>query len=96
MNKYSRSGADMKISGLTLVCYGTCFPEQYAVFKGTKQVGYMRLRGGRFSVDVPDAGGEEILAGYPKCGGGMFEFNERMQWLREGVKAIKRHMKENA
>jgi hypothetical protein len=93
MNKYSCTGSDMKINGLTLVQTCIACPEQYDVFKGDKQVAYMRLRGGVFSVEVPDACGEEVLRACPKGGGGMFEFNERMLWLREGVKAIKKHMR---
>lgn len=82
----------MEIKGLTLVqTCGAC-PEVYEVYKKDKLIGYMRLRHGRFSVNVPYTGGEEIMSGYPK-GDGIFEFNERMTWLHKGVAAIKKHLK---
>ena len=42
----------------------TCFacPEQYDAFDGNgKRVGYIRLRGGRFRVQCPDIGGEDVF-----------------------------------
>ena len=41
----------------------TCWavPEQYDVYKGTRQVGYVRARGGHFRVSCPDHGGEDVL-----------------------------------
>ena len=49
---------------------GGC-PEQYDVFKDSVQVGYLRLRHGCFSVDVPNHCGTTIYTAYPK-GDGIF------------------------
>ena len=47
-----------------LAFYRTCAacPEQYDVYKTKRQVGYVRVRWGRFSVSCPDSGEEEVLA----------------------------------
>ncbi len=49
------------ISGLyfELTC-GAC-PEQYDVYRGQVQVGYVRLRHGCLSVESPDCGGKVLL-----------------------------------
>lgn len=39
---------------------GAC-PEQYGVFLGSEQIGYVRLRHGAFRVDYPDCGGEVVM-----------------------------------
>jgi hypothetical protein len=78
------------IDGLKLVL--TCFacPEQYDAFDGRgKLVGYLRLRHGRFTVDVPHCGGETIYSAAPN-GDGMFDDDERMYYLLEAVTAIKK------
>ena len=41
---------------LVLTC-GAC-PEQYDAFDGERQVGYLRLRHGHFTVTCPDVGGD--------------------------------------
>lgn len=53
---------DIKIKGLTFV--QTCFacPEQYDVYDGDRQVGYVRLRHGYLTCEYPDVGGEEIYS----------------------------------
>lgn len=50
----------MNFNGLRfeLTC-GAC-PEQYGVYKGEVQVGYVRLRHGRLRCDYPEHGGETI------------------------------------
>ena len=46
-----------------LLFHKTCdaCPEQYDVYKRTKQVGYVRLRWGNLTVDFPDALGKLII-----------------------------------
>lgn len=65
-----------------IVLVKTCnaYPEQYDAFVGGKQVGYLRLRHGRFSVSCPDAGGEEVYFAHPD-GYGEFTDNERDHYL---------------
>ena len=72
---------------LLLTC-GAC-PEQYDVFAGNEQVGYLRLRHGRFRADVPCCGGETIYQAEPN-GDGIFDPDERARYLGEAVAAIHR------
>lgn len=62
-------------------------PEQYDAFIGDKQVGYLRLRHGRFRVDYPECGGETVYSADPR-GDGIFEPSERDYYLTEAKKAI--------
>lgn len=73
--------------GLNLVLTCTACPEQYDVFSGDKLVGYLRLRHGYFSADVPDAGGRTVYEAEPK-GDGLFEQDEREYYLDKAVEAI--------
>lgn len=72
---------------------GAC-PEQYDAFdeKG-KQVGYLRLRFGSFTVEYPDSSGELIYSASPK-GDGMFNYGERTKYLNNAVRAIKEKIAE--
>lgn len=85
---------DLHIGGLRLVCTCGACPEQYDVFSKTgDKVGYLRLRHGHFRADVPDAGDETVYEAHPK-GDGVFEPEERMQYLTEAVEAIKKTLVE--
>lgn len=70
---------------LELTC-GAC-PEQYDVYRGPLQVGYLRLRHGEFRADVPDCGGETVYEAEPE-GDGEFTDTERDGYLRAAVAAI--------
>lgn len=79
---------NLLIDGYKLVL--TCFacPEQYDVFDDEgKQVGYLRLRHGHFTVSCPDYGGEVVYDIHP-MGDGIFRPAERMLYLREAVTRI--------
>lgn len=68
----------------------TCWacPEQYDVFLGEKQVGYLRLRYGMFRCEYPDVGGEIIYTN-TECGDGTFDDDEtRERCLEAAVAAI--------
>lgn len=67
----------------------TCFacPEQYDVFYEDQQIGYLRLRHGAFRADYPDCGGVTVYEASPQ-GDGVFEDEEREQYLLEAVIAI--------
>ena len=73
----------------------TCFacPEQYDVFYGEEQVGYLRLRYGVFTCLYPDESGEKIYEAYPK-GDGCFEENERDEYIKTALNKIKEKMLE--
>ena len=83
---------DLYIHGYKLVLTCSACPEQYDVFdlSGT-QVAYFRLRHGSFTVAVPDAGGEEVYSASPE-GDGMFSDNERLKYLKKGIKAVQKHI----
>ena len=69
-------------------------PEQYDVFLGDKQVGYLRLRSGWFRVDFPECGGETIYEHYFDDGWkGCFDDTERDYFLKEAEKAIIKKIK---
>lgn len=85
---------NVEIDGLQLVCTSGACPEQYDVFDGDKQVGYLRLRNGWFRADCPDCGGEMVHESYPR-GDGIFGDDERMAHLTEAVKKIREWMTRN-
>ena len=63
-------------------------PEQYNVFIGKRQVGYIRLRHGELTVSCPDAGGRVILTILVR-GDGRFEDDEREYYLSLVKEAIR-------
>lgn len=76
----------------------TCeaWPEQYDVYRGSKQVAYVRLRMGSLTVEVPDVGGELIYyKNYENdpAKGYFYTQEERMRQLRRIVKILKRERK---
>lgn len=78
------------IQGCTLVrTCGAC-PEQYDVYFGDFQIGYLRLRHGSFSASYPDYTGETVFHAHPK-GDGMFEDDERMGYLTQAVCSLLNH-----
>jgi hypothetical protein len=60
-------------------------PEEYEAFKEGKQVGYLRLRHGHFTVQCPLEGNELVYEAHPEDDG-MSE--ERQKYLEEAAKAI--------
>jgi hypothetical protein len=85
-----------EIDGLRLVCTCPACPEQYEVFDSAKkQVGYLRLRHGKFRADYPDCGGETVYQADTK-GDGVFSDDERQQELTNAVKALKQRIGKNA
>ena len=82
-------GREFPINGLMfrMTC-GAC-PEQYDVYFGEAQVGYIRLRHGHLTVSVPDYGGDCVLETSDFQGDGLFSnSNERVLWLRRAADAI--------
>lgn len=73
---------------LVLTC-GAC-PEQYDVFDSDgKEVGYLRLRHGNFTVRCPDVCGEMVYYASPK-GDGIFESDERFKFLTIAIEEIQK------
>jgi hypothetical protein len=71
---------------LILTCGG--YPEQYdALDANGKKVGYLRLRHGEFTVEVPGCGDKLVFEGSPE-GGGIFEDHERNEFLKKAIDAI--------
>lgn len=80
-----------------LLFHKTCdaCPEQYNVYKGTKQVGYVRLRFGCLSVYFPDCLDKLIYSkdfdnGYKGC---FTDDKERIPYLKKVAKYIKEELK---
>lgn len=78
----------IKIGELDFVKTCPACPEQYDVFYKGKQVAYLRLRWGYFSVDIPDACGKEIFGEQIDDSGwqGEFDNDERRQKYLEIAK----------
>lgn len=74
---------------LVLTC-GAC-PEQYDVYAPDgKQIGYLRLRHGRFTAQYPDYMGSEVYSACPN-GDGRFDDIEREHYLTDAVAALQSH-----
>lgn len=84
----------MRINGYTVVKTCDACPEQYEVFDGDKQVGYLRLRHGEFRVHYPDHNGRTIFCASP-AGDGMFEDWERRTHLNAAIDIIEAWMEYN-
>jgi len=73
---------------MKLVQTSPACPEQYDAFdEDGNQVGYLRLRHGRFRVDFPEHSKETIYEAHPK-GDGVFEDKERDFFLQEAYNVI--------
>lgn len=82
----------MKFFEFDLVRTCCACPEQYDVFLGERQVGYLRLRHGYFRVDFPECGGKTIYS-YNAKGDGIFDNEEeRYEQLVKACDAIRREM----
>jgi plasmid stability protein len=75
----------------------TCsaYPEQYDAFIGEEKVGYLRLRHSHFRVECPDVWGETVYEASPN-GDGMFDDDERAQYLEAAQMAIAEWWRERA
>lgn len=76
----------------------TCeaWPEQYDVYRGSKQIAYVRLRMGCLSVSVPDVGGEVIYYKDYKndsAKGYFYTQEERMKYLTKIANILKKEKK---
>lgn len=80
----------MKKIELVLTCEAC--PEQYDAYLGSKKVGYLRLRHGNFTVQVPDVGGKLVYEA-STLGDGIFEESERDIHISNAIKAIKKSLK---
>jgi predicted acetyltransferase len=76
---------------LRLTC--SACPEQYEVYRNEVQVGYIRLRHGKFTVQTEVMG--EIMYQAEPIGDGIFEPHEREHYLDEAMKAILLSLNEN-
>jgi hypothetical protein len=66
---------------------GAC-PEQYDVFLGTEQVGYLRLRHGYFRADYPGCGHETVYEAHTRGDGCFNDDEERDLHLTRAIEAI--------
>lgn len=78
----------MTASDIVLIQTCSMCPEQYdAKDEHGKQLGYLRLRWGEFTVNCPDCRGELVYSAEPK-GDGMFDDDEREMYLQIAKDAI--------
>lgn len=76
---------DIELKQICSVC-----PEAYDAFVDGEQVGYLRLRHGRFRVDAPNEDGDTIYTAEP-VGDGFFMPFERETFLNAAKEAIVAH-----
>lgn len=84
----------MIINGYDLKMTCSACPEQYDVFKNGEQVGYLRLRHGEFTAEVPNCGGETVLETEEMNGEGIFDDDERTEYLTMAIDAVDKYLKE--
>ena len=83
---------ELLIHGYKLVQTCQACPEQYEVFDSSgEQVGYLRLRHGHFTVEVPDVADTLVYEAEPE-GDGIFETKERMYYLYRAINEIINHI----
>lgn len=75
------------IQGCTLRLTCHACPEQYDVYFGDFQIGYLRLRHGDFTATYPDVWGTAVYHASPE-GDGIFHELERMKYLTQAVEAL--------
>lgn len=90
--------SDVSICIKGYLFHKTCeaWPEQYDVYKGKRQIAYVRLRMGYLTVEVPDVDGELIYyKNYEKdpVKGYFYTQEERMQQLRRIVEILEKRRK---
>ena len=74
------------IIALHLTCMAC--PKQYDAFLDGQQVGYLRLRHGRFTVEVPTVGGYIAYVAEDMDGDGRFTDDERPRYLQIAAQVI--------
>lgn len=97
-------GSECTIDGYRLVCTSSVSPEQYDVFLGDREVGYLRLRHNMFWVYrewnksgvSPEETWGKFLYEAPTAGYGSFEPSERQMHLETAIKAIHRDLQKDA
>lgn len=75
------------VDGCKLIMTCEACPEQYDVYFENIQIGYFRLRHGRFSASYPNSDGDVIFSASPE-GDGIFEDHERFTYLKAAVAAL--------
>lgn len=79
---------------IELVQTGGACPEQYDAFFEGKEIGYLRLRHGSFTVEYPGVGGQLVYSAAPE-GDGSFEDHEREHYLNAAKLALMaRHLRD--
>ena len=85
--EYDTFSSDLEINGLrfVLTCYAC--PEQYDVYDGDKQVGYVRLRGGHLRAEYPDVCGKPVYSSEigDDAWAGMFTNNSERKFHLEKI-----------
>ena len=89
----------LELEGLIFEQTCSACPEQYDVFDGENQIGYVRLRWGHLSASYPDVGGSYVYSAMIGDGGwtGMFtSVSERKEHLTKIALILKeRHLEKH-
>jgi len=85
--------SQIMIGRLNFIEVGPESPEQYEVYDGDQQVGYVRYRFGFLSAECPDAGMREVFSRKLKHNTGQMTDIERGRWLPVIARRIKRHIR---
>lgn len=83
---------EFTLRGLRFVEIGPESPEQYDVYLGDEQVGYVRYRSGYLSADYTDAGMEEVFGRALKHQTGQMTDQERGRWLPVIARRLQRRI----
>lgn len=84
-----RKQSVVAINGIEFQLTCSACPEQYDAYHYGLKVGYLRLRHGMFTVEVPDCGDRQILQS-PTVGDGEFEDRERWFFLTVAANEIRK------
>ncbi len=81
---------DFEYDGLRAVLTCHACPEQYAVYKGDEEIGYIRLRHGHLYATEGDAGGSKIYEAETRGDGMFYDEKEREYHLKRILKLLHR------
>jgi hypothetical protein len=78
----------VETGGIRLEMTCSACPEQYDAYIDDQKVGYLRLRHGRFTVEVPDPGGKLVYSAHTVGDGAFHDAAEADYYLTQAKLAI--------
>lgn len=95
MDPRLKQSTTLNVNNYALIQTWHSAPEQYEVFKGGKNVGYLRLKYGTLRVFYPGVTGNQI-ASFETKGYSSFEEEEKTEFLEKAVAEIDKHIKKDS